>query len=603
MKVEGIKKYKEENLQDSKLRIQELERAFQQTKTGIWEYDVMTREIKWSPEVYKIYGLNPNSKPPRLEEIIRFSSQEEQDHIHDTITMAMVKGTPYSIFCEIEDSSGSRKYIRATGSATKDESGVVRRLFGTICDLSDHQERQRRLLFTELTMERISEGIYWFDDKLRFIKVNQAAADLLGYSKEELMGKRGMDINPSFSYEKSKALWMETKEKGSLTFNTYHVRKDGSEIPVEITNNIINWEGKDFKCSVVRDITERKNNELKLLEAYNEIETLKNKLEKQNSYLREEIKVQYNFDEIIAENKQCKQLLKRIEQVSKTSSTVLIVGETGTGKELFARAIHNHSDRSENTLIKLNCAALPPQLVESELFGHEKGAFTGAVNKRIGKFELADKSTLFLDEVGEMPLDIQAKLLRVLQEGEFERVGGNETIKVDVRIIAATNKNLEEAIAEKEFREDLYYRLNVFPLNPVPLRQRKSDIPYLASHFLKRFEKRMGKTIDSISKETMEKLMNYDWPGNIRELENVIERAMITSNNILELDDWLPVRLPEKTGSKFIDKERSLIIETLIKTKGKVSGAGGAAELLEINPKTLESKIRKLKIDKRDLQV
>lgn len=601
--MEAIKKDKEENLQDAKLRIAELERALQQTKTGVWEYDTMTGEIKWSPEVYKIYGLNPDSKPPRLEEIIRFSSQEEQDHIHDTITMAMVKGTPYSIFCEIEDSTGSRKYIRATGAATKDESGVVRRLLGTICDLSDHQERQRRLLFTELTIERISEGIYWFDDKLRFIKVNQAAAELLGYSKEELIGKRGMDINPSFSYEKSRALWLETKEKGSLSFNTYHVRKDGSEIPVEITNNIISWEGKDFKCSVVRDITERKNSEFKLLEAYNEIETLKNKLEKQNNYLREEIKVQYDFDEIIAENKKCKQLLKRIDQVSKTSSTVLIVGETGTGKELFARAIHNHSDRSENTLIKLNCAALPPQLVESELFGHEKGAFTGAVSKRIGKFELADKSTLFLDEVGEMPVDIQAKLLRVLQEGEFERVGGNETIQVDVRIIAATNKNLEEAILEKEFREDLYYRLNVFPLNPVPLRQRKSDIPSLTSHFLKKFEKRMGKTINSISQETMEKLMNYDWPGNIRELENVIERAMITSHNILELDDWLPVRIPEKKGSKFVDKERNLIIETLIKTKGKVSGVGGAAELLEINAKTLESKIRKLKIDKRDLQL
>lgn len=599
--MEGIEKYQVDRLKDAELRISELEQAFQQTKTGIWEYDTESQEIKWSPEVYKIYGLNQNSIPPRLEDIIRFSSKEEQDHIHDTISMAMINGTPYSIFCEIEDSKGHRKYVRATGAATKDEAGVVKRLFGTICDLSDHQERQKHLLFTDLTMERISEGIYWFDDKLRFIRVNQAAADLLGYTKKELMGKRGMDINPSFSFEKSRALWMETKEKGSLTFNTIHIRKDGSEIPVEITNNIINWEGKEFKCSVVRDITERRNNERKLLEAYDQIERLKNKLEKQNSYLRDEIKVQYNFDEIIAENKQCKLMLKRLEQVSKTPSTVLIVGETGTGKELFARAIHNLSDRGDNTLIKLNCAALPPQLVESELFGHEKGAFTGATNRRIGKFELADKSTLFLDEVGEMPMDIQAKLLRVLQEGEFERVGGNETIRVDVRIIAATNKNLEEAIANKEFREDLYYRLNVFPLNPIPLRQRKSDIPSLVGHFLKKFEKRMNKSIDSISEETMEKLINYDWPGNIRELENVIERAMITSDKVLELGDWLPVKLPEKNSSKFLDKERELIIEALIKTKGKVSGAGGAAELLGINAKTLESKIRKLKIDKRDL--
>jgi PAS domain S-box-containing protein len=600
--VESIEKYKKEKLKNAELRISELEEAFQQTKTGIWEYDTSLGVIKWSPEVYKIYGLSESATPPPLEEIVRFSSKEERDHIQETISLAMINGTPYSVFCEIEDYNGIRKYIRATGAATKDANGMVRRLFGTICDLSEHQEKQKRLLFTEFTIERISEGIYWFDDKLRFFRVNQAAADILGYPKEELIGKRGMDINPSFSLEKSKALWLETKEKGTLTFNTIHRKRNGTEIPVEITNNIINWEGKDFKCSIVRDITERKNQEKRLLEAFDEIEKLKNKLEKQNHYLREEIKIQYNFDEIIADNKQCKLLLKRIEQVSKTPSTVLIMGETGTGKELFARAIHNQSDRSSNTLIKLNCAALPPQLVESELFGHEKGSFTGAINRRIGKFELADKSTLFLDEVGEMPLDIQVKLLRVLQEGEFERVGGNETIKVDVRIIAATNKNLQEAITKKEFREDLYYRLNVFPLNPIPLRQRKSDIPALVSHFLKKFEKRMGKTIDIIPNESMEKLLNYEWPGNIRELENVIERAMITSDRALELEDWIPIQVPESSkGSKFVDKERELIVQTLIKTKGKVSGAGGAAELLEINSKTLESKIRKLKIDKREL--
>jgi PAS domain S-box-containing protein len=600
--VESIDKYKKEKLKSAELKISELEEAFQQTKTGIWEYDTKHKVIKWSPEVYRIYGLSEDSIPPPLEEIVRFSSKEEQEHIQETISLALINGTPYSVFCEIEDYNGIRKYIRATGAAAKDDTGMVRRMFGTICDLSEHQQRQKNLLFTEFTIERISEGIYWFDDRLRFIRVNQAAADILGYTKEELIGKRGMDINSSFSQEKSRALWIETKEKGTLTFNTIHRKRDGTEIPVEITNNIINWEGKDFKCSVVRDITERKNQEKKLLEAYDEIEKLKNKLEKQNHYLREEIKVQYNFDEIIAENKKCQQLLKRIEQVSKTPSTVLIMGETGTGKELFARAIHNQSDRSSNTLIKLNCAALPPQLVESELFGHEKGSFTGAINRRIGKFELADKSTLFLDEVGEMPLDIQVKLLRVLQEGEFERVGGNETIKVDVRIIAATNKNLPEAISKKEFREDLYYRLNVFPLNPIPLRQRKSDIPALVSHFLKKFEKRMGKTIDIIPNESMEKLLNYEWPGNIRELENVIERAMITSDKALELEDWLPIQVPDSIkGSKFVDKERELIVQTLIQTRGKVSGAGGAAALLEINSKTLESKIRKLKIDKREL--
>lgn len=599
--VEGLDKDSLKKLNEARSKINELEKAFQQTKTGIWEYDTETRVINWSTEVYKIYGLDEGTTPPRLEEIIRYSSKEEQSRIEDIITTAMVNGTPYSVFCEIETKNGEKKYVRATGSTTIDKNGHVKRLFGTICDLSDHYENQLKLQFSDFTIESISDGVYWFDNDLRFIRVNKAACEILGYSKEELIGKRGIDINPSFSVEKSKALWEETQRKGKLTFITNHKKKNGEVIPVEITNNIISWGGQNFKCSIVRDITDRKAQEEKLLSAFNEIEGLKNRLEKENVYLREEIKTQYNFDEIVASDRTLGDLLKKVEQVSKTSSTVLILGETGTGKELFARAIHNLSDRKNNAMIKINCAALPPQLAESELFGHEKGAFTGALAKKIGKFELAEGSTLFLDEIGDLPMDIQAKLLRVLQEGEFERVGGNETIKVDVRLIAATNKNLEKSVEEKEFREDLFYRLNVFPIYPPPLRERKSDIPALVRHFVEKFESRMGKRIESVPMTTMEKLKKYDWPGNIRELENVIERAMITSENVLEISDFYETKKHSKKASKLEDQEKEIIINALREAKGKVSGIGGAAGKLGVNAKTLESKIRKFKINKKEL--
>lgn len=463
-----------------------------------------------------------------------------------------------------------------------------------------YSEVAEQMQFSDFTIESISDGVYWFDDQLRFIRVNSAACDALGYTAEELIGKMGKDINPEYSFEKSTEMWEETKRKGSMTFETTHIRKDGSSFPVEITNNIICWKGKELKCSIVRDISLRKEKENQLKDALGEVEALKNKFQKQNVYLREEIKLNYNFEEIIAENKKCKQLLSKLEQVAETSSTVLIVGETGTGKELLARAIHNLSDRQTNPLIKINCATLPVQLAESELFGHEKGAFTGAEAKKIGKFELAHQSSIFLDEIGDMPLEIQTKLLRVLQEGEFERLGGNETVKADVRVIAATNKNLEEAIEKGEFREDLFYRLNVFPLHPIPLRERKSDIPALTYHFVKKFEKKTNKSIETISHDTFERLAKYEWPGNIRELENIIERAMITSKEgVLDLGDWQPKQTPKREAFKLNDIERNHIVSVLEMCQGKISGPHGAAELLNINPKTLESKMKRLGIERR----
>jgi transcriptional regulator with GAF, ATPase, and Fis domain len=290
----------------------------------------------------------------------------------------------------------------------------------------------------------------------------------------------------------------------------------------------------------------------------------------------------------------------QVEQVAITDTTVFINGETGTGKELIARAIHDISARKNRPLVKVNCAAIPQDLIESDLFGHEKGAFTGALNQKFGRFELADAGTIFLDEIGDIPKDLQVKLLRVLQEGEFERLGNPKTMTVDVRVIAATNRNIEKMVAVGEFREDLYYRLNVFPINLPPLRSRKNDIPMLVKHFIEKYSAKIGKMIQSIPKSAMDTLQSYHWPGNVRELENIIERALVISQgNKLELGDWFS-RPPSAGHRKHIlsmpDLERQHILEVLNLTSWRVSGKGGAADILDLKPTTLEARMKKLGI-------
>ncbi len=333
-----------------------------------------------------------------------------------------------------------------------------------------------------------------------------------------------------------------------------------------------------------------------------EIEHLKNQLSLENKYLQEEIKLNHNYEEIISSSKKFHKILQQIEQVASTDATVLILGESGTGKELIARAIHNVSNRSKRALVKVNCATLPANLIESELFGHERGAFTGAMEKKIGRFELADGGTIFLDEIGDLPVELQAKLLRVLQEGEFERLGNPKTMKVNVRVIAATNRDLTNAIEKKEFRQDLYYRLNVFPITCPPLRERKEDIPMLVKHFCQKYEGRMGKKINNIHSKVMDALMAYNWPGNIRELENMVERAIILSrDNSLEYGEWLPMDQNVNgmnSFEKMDDVEREHIIKTLKKTNWKVSGEKGAARILGLNPTTLEARMKKLGIER-----
>lgn len=336
--------------------------------------------------------------------------------------------------------------------------------------------------------------------------------------------------------------------------------------------------------------------------AHEEVRSLRDRLAAENLYLQEEIKTEHNFEEIIGQSAPLKTLLRKVEQVAPTETTVLIQGETGTGKELLARAIHNLSPRKERPLVKVNCGAIPAGLVESELFGHEKGAFTGALQQRIGRFQLADGGTLFLDEVSELPLDTQTKLLRVLQEGEFERVGSSKAIKVDVRLIAATNRDLREAVKVGAFRSDLFYRLNVFPLQVPALRERKADITLLVTFFLSRYAKRLGKQIQGVSKDTMDRLTRYAWPGNIRELQNLIERAIVVAEGpVIRIDDSM-LGIEASSDSAGVqaleDVERAHILRALAETNWVIHGRHGAASMLSINPSTLRSRIEKLGIKK-----
>lgn len=355
----------------------------------------------------------------------------------------------------------------------------------------------------------------------------------------------------------------------------------------------------------VTDITERKRAEADLHQALDEIKTLQDRLFKENIVLREEVDKASMFEEIVGESPALQGVLARITKVAPTDSTVLITGETGTGKELIARAIHKRSQRSSRAFVSVNCAAIPPALIASELFGHEKGAFTGALQRRAGRFELADGGTIFLDEIGELPPETQVALLRVLQEHEFERVGGTQTIRADVRVIAATNRDLESAVSAGAFRIDLLYRFNVFPIHIPPLRDRKQDIPMLVEYFIQRYAQKAGKKLGSIEKRTLDLLEAYSWPGNIRELQNVIERSVIVcETDPFAVDpSWLSrdgtsSSSPAPFAKRPAVEEREMIEAALEATAGRISGPSGAAARLGIPASTLESKIRSLKINK-----
>jgi PAS domain S-box-containing protein len=455
-----------------------------------------------------------------------------------------------------------------------------------------------------LALSGSTDGLWDWDMLSDSVFYSDRFREILGYSSEEFPGTIDSFRN-RLHPEDAEAIWAEIERhlqaRGPYKVEYRLQTKSGDYLWFLARGQAI-WDtgGKAIRMSGwIQDITERKQGELNLKTALSEIKALKEKLEVERAYLQEEIKLEYNYENIIGQSDGLNYVLYKVEQIASSDTTVLVLGETGTGKELVARATHGLSPRKGRVLVKVNCATLPSNLIESELFGHEKGAFTGAYARQLGRFEVANGATLFLDEIGELPLDLQPKLLRVIQDGEFERLGSSGTVKVDVRVIAATNRNLEDEVRKGRFREDLWYRLSIFPITVPPLRERMEDIALLVDFFVNKISKRLGKSIESIPTSVMNALQGYQWPGNIRELENVLERAVINSSGPkLHLVDEL--KKPHKdltTTQKTLETvERNHIVRVLDQTNWKVSGKNGAADILGLNRSTLRARIRKLGI-------
>lgn len=474
--------------------------------------------------------------------------------------------------------------------------------------MSDYIEQF--LVSSNLLLNAVGEGVYGFDINGNAVFINPASEQMTGWSAEELLGKNIHEYHhhsrengePYPSHECHIYNTMRDGIERKIT-NEVFWRKDGSSFPVEYTSTPV-YKGDKLigAVAVFRDVSQQRLADNKLKAALKKVQVLTEKLQDENSYLQDEINETWSGSGLEGNNLAYKKMLQQIKLVAKTDSTILILGENGTGKEVVARNLHQLSQRCSSPLVKVNCAALNANLLESELFGHEKGAFTGSSERRKGRFELADKGTLFLDEIGELPLEAQSKLLRVLQERELERVGGSKTIKVDIRIIVATNRDLFSMVEKGLFRMDLYYRLNVFPINIPALRQRIEDIPLLCHGILKQLNNKLNKNIKGINKRSLVKLSSYHWPGNIRELQNILEREVILSTSeLLNIKQNFSKshQVNNHPNKPLSDIEKAYIIEILNNCHWRIGGDNGAAKILGMPDSTLRSRMKKLNISRR----
>ena len=510
---------------------------------------------------------------------------------------------------EYVHSDGKRRYITANSAPVRNDRGEIIAGVVALQDITELRRAQQRLLFKSEEKYRdlidlSPDAIYVVDSKGNYVSANPAGLELLKCTAQDLTG---MPVTDTYLSQEREALssWLDKLKTETITrFERTLVRRDGTTVPVEVSASRVRH---GYFQAVVRDISERKRSEAALEKAFREIRLLKDQLYKENIALREEIDKASMFEEIVGTSPALQAVLSRVSKVASTETTVLIIGETGTGKELIARAIHKRSQRSSRAFVGVNCAAIPQGLIAAELFGHEKGAFTGALQRRLGRFELGEGGTIFLDEIGDLPAETQVALLRVLQECEFERVGGNQPIRANVRVIAATNRDLAAAIAAGTFRSDLFYRLNVFPIEIPPLRERREDILLLVQYFIDQFARKAGKNFRGINKKTLDLLLSYPWPGNIRELQNVVERSVIVceTENFSVDESWLmrqPLakepRRQLELSQKLAAQEKEMIEAALRESGGRVSGPLGAAAKLGIHRSTLESKITSLKINK-----
>jgi PAS domain S-box-containing protein len=564
----------------------------------------------WSKEMYRIFGFDPDPTPPSSMEVVRRLHPEDARYYTPVVEHAIRDRTDFEADYRLLLPNGAAKYIHVVGHPVVNASGDVIELVGTAMDVTEQHEARAALqtAFEQIKAEEtelrrmtdaVASYIYVFRPDGTALYANQTVLDYTGLTLEDVQreGQRARVFHPEdverLSEERHEALArgkpfeLEQRALGKDgNYRWFLVRYNPLR---DDHGNIIRW------YATGTDIEDRKRAE----------ERMRN----ENLVLREQIDQAFMFEEIVGTSSALQGVLSRLMKVAPTDSTVLISGETGTGKELVARAIHKRSRRSQRAFVSVNCAALAPSLISSELFGHEKGAFTGAMQRRLGRFELANGGTIFLDEIGELPLDTQVALLRVLQEREFERVGGTQPVKIDVRVIAATNRDLEAALANGTFRQDLHYRLNVFPIQVPPLRERQDDVLMLLEYFVHRFAQKMGKHFAKIDKRTVELFRSYPWPGNIRELQNVVERSVIVSSDgVFCVDEaWLSrdsrqVGLPQEPVSadaaEDASRARQIIEDALAASRGRVSGANGAAARLRLPPSTLENRIKKLRIRK-----
>src|SRR5246500_1645738 len=604
------RKRAEEALQRSERYLAEAQRL---THTGSWAAQVSQKEtvswsnVYWSKEMYRIFGLDPGPTPPSPMEVARRLHPEYAPDHPRVVERAIRGGTDFEIDHRLLLPDGTAKYVHVVGHPVLNASGDVTELVGTTMDVTEQHESRAALqaAFEKIKAEEtelrrmtdaIASFIYVFRPDGTALYANQAVLDYTGLTLEEVQRE---DFPARIFHPEDVERLLEKRNEAIARGEPFEVEKrelgkDGKYRWFLVRYNPL----RDDQGHIIRwyatgtDIEDRKRAE----------ESMRD----ENLALREQIDHAFMFEEIVGSSPALQTVLSSIVKVAPTDSTVLITGETGTGKELIARAIHKHSRRSGQAFISVNCASIPSSLIASELFGHEKGAFTGAVQRRQGRFELAHSGTIFLDEVGELPADTQVALLRVLQERQFERVGGNQVLPTDVRVLAATNRDLTAAIAGGTFRADLFYRLNVFPIEVPALRKRKEDIPMLVEYFVKRYAEKAGKQIRKIDTNTLEQCQSYPWPGNIRELQNIVERSVIlSSGDTFWIEKaWLASQeaarqeLPSPLPNTLQNQEREIIEAALAECKGKVAGPRGAAAKLGIPRSTLDSKIKQLKIKK-----